>query len=208
MWFAFFFVCNRILQILTLIPTMGMLAWFVNGFVEANALTPDSILVLFIVSVLALAWALFTLFSYHRSSANAMFVGFIDLGFVGAFIAAVWYLRGIRNADCTNVSRDGDWTYRLGDVTVTGPDYDWTTDKPCAMLKACWAFAIMNTILFFFTSFVAFAHGDHLSAYDRKYTTRSRSHSHHSSRHSHRSSRSRSGSRYSHRSPHSRRVYV
>ncbi|KAL6401692.1 hypothetical protein AUP68_15570 [Ilyonectria robusta] len=147
---------------------MGMLAWFVNGFVEANALTPDSILVLFIVSVLALAWAMFTLFSYHRSSANAMFVGFIDLGFVGAFIAAVWYLRGIRNADCTNVSRDGDWTYRLGDVTVTGPDYDWTTDKPCAMLKACWAFAIMNTILFFFTSFVAFAHGDHLSAYDRK----------------------------------------
>ncbi|KAF7553944.1 hypothetical protein G7Z17_g3289 [Cylindrodendrum hubeiense] len=207
MFFAFFFVCNRIGQILTLIPTMGMLAWFVHGFVEENALTPNSILVLFIVSVLALAWAMFTLFSYHRSSANALFVGFIDLGFVGALIAAVWYLRGIRNADCTNVSQDGDWTYRLGDVTVTGPDYDWTTDKPCAMLKACWVFAIINIILFFFTSFVAFAHGDHLSAYDRKkYTSRSRSH--HSSRHSHRSSRSRSGSRYSHRSPHSRRVYV
>ncbi|KAK7417819.1 hypothetical protein QQX98_004293 [Neonectria punicea] len=210
MLFALFFVCNRILQILTLIPTMGMLAWFVHGFVEQNALTPDSILVLFIVSVLALAWAIFTLFSYHRSSANALFVAVVDLGFVGALIAAVWYLRGIRNADCTNVSRDGVWVSRLGDVTVTGPDYDWTTDKPCAMLKACWAFAIINIILFFFTSVIAFSHGDSLSAgYDRKYTTRS----HHSSRHSHRGhshsrSRSRSGSRYSNRSPHSRRVYV
>lgn len=59
---------------------MGMLAYFVNGYASANLLTPDYILILFIVSVLALAWAIFTLFSYHRSSANAAFVALIDLG--------------------------------------------------------------------------------------------------------------------------------
>lgn len=62
------------------IPTMGMLAYFVNGYVNANQLTPNYILILFIVSVLALAWAIFTLFSYHRSSSNALFVAIIDLG--------------------------------------------------------------------------------------------------------------------------------
>lgn len=57
-----------------------MLAYFVNGYVNDNVLTPNYILVLFIVSVLALAWAIFTLFLYHRSSANAKFVALIDLG--------------------------------------------------------------------------------------------------------------------------------
>ncbi|CRK34066.1 hypothetical protein BN1723_019960, partial [Verticillium longisporum] len=107
--FTMFFVFWRILQILTLIPTMGMLAWFVHGFVEANALTPNYILVLFIVSVLALAWAIFTLFSYHRSSTNATMVAIVDLLFVGAFIAAIWYLRDIRLQSCSNVSRDANW---------------------------------------------------------------------------------------------------
>lgn len=59
---------------------MGMLAYFVDGYVKANQLTPNYILILFIVSVLALAWAIFTLFSYHRSSSNALFVAIIDLG--------------------------------------------------------------------------------------------------------------------------------
>lgn len=68
---------------------MGMLAWFVDQYTKINALTPSSILVLFIVSVLALAWAIFTLFSYHRSSANARFIAFVDLCFVGAFIAGI-----------------------------------------------------------------------------------------------------------------------
>lgn len=57
-----------------------MLGYFVNGYVNANQLTPNYILILFIVSVLALAWAIFTLFSYHRSSANALFVALIDIG--------------------------------------------------------------------------------------------------------------------------------
>ncbi|KAF4463832.1 hypothetical protein FALBO_9343 [Fusarium albosuccineum] len=206
MFFALIFVFFRILQIVTLIPCMGMLAFFVDGFTKQNALTPDSILILFIVSVLALAWAIFTLFSYHRSSTNAHFVAFVDALFFGAFIAAVYYLRYVRYTDCVSIRRGEDWDLSAGDVRVIGPSYDLVNNKPCSMLKACWAFGIMNIIFFFTTAVVAFMHGGHMSAYDRHYTSSRRSHSHHSSRHSHRS-RSRSGSRYSSR-PHSRRVYV
>lgn len=80
MLFTIGFVFWRFLEIITLIPIVGMLAYFVNGYVNDNVLTPNYILVLFIVSVLALAWAIFTLFLYHRSSANAKFVALIDLG--------------------------------------------------------------------------------------------------------------------------------
>lgn len=198
MFFAMAFVTTRLSQIFTLIPTMGMLAWFVHQYTQINALTPTSILLLFIVSVLALAWAIFTLFSYHRSSANARFVALIDLAFVGAFIAAVYYLRGVADSDCTSWVRDGSHTGSIGDVTITTPGYDLRTDKPCAMLKACWAFGIMNCIFFAWTAFVAFNHGDRISAYD------DRRHYHHSHRHSH---RSRSGSRRSSHHSH-RRVYV
>ncbi|KAI1050867.1 hypothetical protein LB507_009445 [Fusarium sp. FIESC RH6] len=205
MLFAMFFVFFRVLQIVTLIPCMGMLAWFVDGFVKQNALTPDSILILFIVSVLALAWAIFTLFSYHRSSTNAHFVAFVDALFFGAFIAAVYYLRYVRNTDCVSIRRSDDWDVSAGSVRVIGPSYDLVNNKPCTMLKACWAFGIMNVIFFTITSVVAFLHGGHMSAYDRHHSSRR---SYHSSRHSHRS-HSRSGSRHSSRSrPHSRRVYV
>ncbi|KAM4055911.1 hypothetical protein HRG_002837 [Hirsutella rhossiliensis] len=196
MFFALIFVCTRIAQIVTLIPIMGMLAWFVNIFVANNALTPDPILILFITSVLALAWAVFTLFSYHRSSANARFVALVDLGIFGTLIAAVYLLRGIADADCVAApALDRLWYPRVGAPGGLG----WgPPDKPCAMLKACWALAIMNIIFFFTTALAAFSHGDHLSAYDGRRTYRS-SHG----------GRSRSG-HSSHRSSHSRthRVYV
>lgn len=185
---------------------MGMLAWFINIFINHNALTPDSILILFILVVLALAWAVFTLFSYHRSSANARFVAFVDLCFMGALIAGVYEMRGIADADCTNPNSSSVW-YAPNHIPV--PNWGWQTDKPCAMLKASWAFAIMNIIFFTTTAIAAFSHGDHLSYDDRRVYVERRTHS---SRHSHRHrSRSRSGgSRHgSHRSPHShRRVYV
>lgn len=183
---------------------MGMLAWFVHQFVEHNALTPDSILILFILSVLALAWAVFTLFSYHRSSANARFVSFVDLCFMGALIGGVYVMRGIADAQCTDPSPSEVW-YAPNHIPV--PNWGWAVTKPCAMLKASWAFAIMNILFFATTALAAFSHGDHLGR-ERVVVRRT----HHSTRHSHRHhSRSRSGgSRYSsHRSPHShRRVYV
>ncbi|GJN86205.1 hypothetical protein PLIIFM63780_009784 [Purpureocillium lilacinum] len=162
MFFALIFVCTRISQIVTLIPMMGMLAWFINIFVSHNALTPDPILILFITSVLALAWAVFTLFSYHRSSANARLVSLVDMGIFGTLIAGVYLLRGIADADCSDdPSQSRLWTNRVAVPAVV----DWQPNKPCAMLKASWAFAIMNIIFFFTTAVAAFSHGDSLSAY-------------------------------------------
>ncbi|KID77644.1 uncharacterized protein G6M90_00g095200 [Metarhizium brunneum] len=208
MIFALVFVCTRISQIVTLLPPMGMLAWFINIFISHNALTPDSILILFILVVLALAWAVFTLFSYHRSSANARFICLVDLCFMGALIAGVYEMRGIADASCSNPDSSSVW-FAPNHIPV--PNWGWQTDKPCAMLKASWAFAIMNIIFFATTALAAFSHGDHLAYEGRGAYVVERRH-HHSSRHSHRHrSRSRSGgSRHSsHRSPHShRRVYV
>lgn len=176
-----------------------MLGWFIDGFVDDNLLTPTYILLFFIVSVLALAWASFTLFSYHRSSTNATFVALVDLCFFGALIASIYFLRHITDADCANVETDGEWTVHFGSLgSASGPGFDISVSKPCAMLKACFAFGIMNVIMFFFTAGLAWLHGDK----DDVRRDRRRSHSR---RHSHRS-----GSRHSHRSrsSHHRRVYV
>lgn len=197
--FTIMFVFWRFMEILTLIPTMGMLAYFVHGWVQNNLLTPNYILILFIVSVLALAWALATLFMYHRSSANALFVSIVDLLFVGAFIAAVYYLRFISNADCTHITRGDKWDVSFGIFgSVYGNSLGVHVDKTCAMLKACFAFGIMNCIFFFFTAILAWFHGDRV-AKDRRYVRETHYH-----RHGHRHSGSRSR-----RSSHSHhRVYV
>ncbi|KAI1401716.1 hypothetical protein F4819DRAFT_312051 [Hypoxylon fuscum] len=203
MLFAIFFAFWRFMQIVTLIPTMGMLAYFVNGYVQLNQLTPNYILVLFVVSVLALAWSVYTLFSYHRSSANATFVAVVDLLFVGAFIGATWALRFIAGADCTRITTGDAYDLSFGpfgNAYVT--NYDASTDKTCAMLKAAFAFAVMNCVFFFITSILACLHGDRMSSSDR--TTYYRETHHH--RHGHRSS---SRSPHSRHSSHShRRVYV
>ena len=133
----------RIFQILTLIPTLGMLAWFVDWYTDRNLLTPRSILVLFIVSVLGAAWALGTLFLYARARHSANFVALVDLLFLGAFIAAVYELRGIAYADCSDWGRTGTYNADLGLFTVSGNSYGLNVDRQCAMLKASWAFGIM-----------------------------------------------------------------
>ncbi|KAK3690318.1 hypothetical protein B0T22DRAFT_191781 [Podospora appendiculata] len=210
MFFAIFFAFWRFAEIFTLIPTMGMLAYFVNGYVQANIITPNYILILFIVSVLGLAWALFTLFSYHRSQANARFVSLIDLAFVGAFIAGVYYLRFIGSADCTHVTRGSSVDVSFG---IFGSGHlngvDVSTDKTCAMLKASWAFGIMNCIFFFITSVLACMHGDRAPVEEKRRRSTSVSHhSHH--RRSHSGGGSHHGSRHgSRRSSHSHsRAYV
>jgi hypothetical protein len=174
-----------------------MLSYFVNGYNQNNLLTPTYILILFIVSVLGAAWAIFTLFSYHRSSANARFVGLVDLGFVGALIAGVYYLRFIAGANCTHITPGDSYDVSFGifgSAHLNG--FAVNVNKTCAMLKACFALGIMNIVFFFFTAVLAMLHGDNTEK-----TTR------HEIRHSH---RHRSGSRHgSHRSSHSHsRVYV
>jgi len=200
MLFGIFFAFWRFLEIITLIPTLGMLAWFVHGFASQNQLTPNYVLVLFIVSVLACVWAIATLFTYHRARSNALFVSFIDLCFVGAFIAGVYELRFIGSANCTHVSTSGGatWSGILGSITISGISVN--VQKSCSMLKASFAFGIMNCIFFFITSLLALmvGRGD-----TRKETYIRETHY---SRHGHR----RSGSRRSHRSSHSgrRHAYV
>ena len=56
-----------------------MLSWFVDYFKDLNRLTPDEILVLFIVSVIAVVWAIGTLFLYARAKHSAGFVAFVSL---------------------------------------------------------------------------------------------------------------------------------
>jgi hypothetical protein len=182
-----------------------MLAYFVHIYASANALTPNYILVLFIVSVLAAVWAIATLFTYHRSKSNALFVSFIDLCFVGALIAGVYELRDIAKFNCSSVDKTGNpfFAVSIGDTGFSLSGLDVTVDRTCAMLKACWAFGIMNCIFFFITSFLALIEGrgsnrDKKDVYVREST--------HYSRHGHR----RSGSHRSHRSSHSgrRHAYV
>jgi hypothetical protein len=85
-------------------------------------------------------------------------VAFIDLCFVGAFIAADYYLRAIGDADCANFTYGtisgnlGIFGYQ-GQISASG--YGVHLDKNCAMLKASWVFGIMNTIFFFFTFVLA-----------------------------------------------------
>ncbi|OAL05796.1 hypothetical protein IQ06DRAFT_322996 [Phaeosphaeriaceae sp. SRC1lsM3a] len=192
----------RIFQIITLIPTLGMLAWFVDIYNSQNALTPRSILILFIVSVLAAAWAIGTLFLYAKAKHSAKFVAFIDLLFVGAFIGAVYELRGISDADCSDWGRTGQYSQDLGLFTVSGNTWGLNVDKPCAMLKASWAFGIMNIIFFFITSILALLVAHH-HRHDRDRVVVKREV--HRSRHGHRSRSPRySTSRHSH----SRRSYV
>ncbi|KAI0390840.1 hypothetical protein F5Y17DRAFT_38892 [Xylariaceae sp. FL0594] len=210
MMFEIFFFFWRFLEVITLIPIVGLLAYFVDGYNKLNALTPTYILVLFIVSILACAWALFTLLSAHRSRSNGSFIAFIDLLFVGAFIAAVYELRFITDADCASITPGSRYDATLGAfgyaATVSGVGVDVRVDKSCAMLKAAFALGIVNAILFFFTAVLAYLHGSDRHGYGRgdKITVVRETHVH---RHGNRSPRvhshSRRGSHHSHR-----RAYV
>ncbi|KAF2109299.1 hypothetical protein BDV96DRAFT_503253 [Lophiotrema nucula] len=198
---GFSFIFWRVMQFVTVIPIMGMLAYFVHGYDEINALTPRSILVLFIVSVLAAAWVVGTLFLYARAKHSAGFVAFVDLLFVGAFIGGVYELRGVTDTDCTHSRFENSGLYAsLGPLAVSTGSWRVQVDKSCAMLKASFALGIMNCIFFFITCIFALLVHRHYDKRDRVVVKRET----HTSRHGHRSHRSRSP-RHSH---HSRRSYV
>ncbi|KAK7188760.1 hypothetical protein DPSP01_005663 [Paraphaeosphaeria sporulosa] len=190
------FIFWRIMEIITLIPTMGMLAWFVHWYDSQLYRTPTEILVLFIVSTLAVAWTIGTLFLYSRARHSAGFVAFVDLLFVGAFIGAVYTLRRIADADCSNWSRGDQHGISAFGWSVSGSFPTLNVDRQCAMLKASWAFGIMNCIFFFFTFVLALLVHRHHDSHDRVVVKRE-VHHHRSSRHHSRSPRR---SHHSHRS--------
>jgi hypothetical protein len=82
-------------------------------------------------------------------------VAFVDLLFVGALIAAVYQLRGITNVSCGNFRSNNSIWLNLGPFGYVGDQTgDSLADNPrknCSMLKASFAFGIMNIVFFFFT---------------------------------------------------------
>ncbi|OKL56369.1 hypothetical protein UA08_08276 [Talaromyces atroroseus] len=189
-----FFIFTRLSEVVFLIPIIGMLAYFVHGFLNANELTPAYILVLFIVSTIAAFWCLDTLIRFGSTRRSAFFVAFLDLCFFGALIAGVYELRFIAGANCTS------WDATTASVSL-GPFgsivYSGETpsfNKTCSMLKASFAMGIMEVVFFFFSAIWALFIFNHHRGEPvaRETVVRRRSHS---SRRGHRHSRSRSGSR-------------
>jgi hypothetical protein len=141
-----------------------------------------------------------TLFRLSSTRRSATFVAFVDLAFVGALIAGVYELRGIARANCADFST-GDIYVNLGIFgyygrqSSNGGPWSANVNKNCAMLKASWAFGIMNIIMFFITSIFAFL----LRRHERESREKVVRRSHHSSRRGHSSSSHRRHSSSSHR---------
>jgi hypothetical protein len=155
---GFLFLSWRLFEIVMLLPPLGMLAYFIHGYVANNALTPTFILLLFIVVTLALAWAVFTTIAYLRARHDALFVAFVDLGFFGALIAGVALLGPIAGANCggSQFAANTLWqnlgVFGLGGYQQSPRNgYAEDIDKNCSLLKASFAFGIINIIAFFVT---------------------------------------------------------
>lgn len=181
-------------------------AYFVQQYQRANLLTPNYILcvislceythpytfisansrqnkkknrVLFITSILAAAWAIATVLRRKSTRRSALFVSFIDLCFVGALIASVYELRAIAKADCTTFSNNGSFSITLDNNGFSGNNpFSLNVNKTCAMLKASFAFGIMNIIFFLTTAFLLLfmKRGDERDNVVVKETYRRRSH--------------------------------
>lgn len=207
---GFLFLSWRIAELIFVVPIVGMLGWFVSGYNSANMLTPTSILVLFIVSCLALGWVFFTILGYSTAKHSGYFLCFIDLCFVGAFIAGVYYLRGITGTSCGHFTDSNFWL-NLGVFgyygAATGNSHAKDPKQNCSMLKASFAFGIMEIIFFFVTALLAlWVHHHHRHDYDKRTVTTTRRVSRHRS--GSRSGGYTSGSpRRSHHSQRSRRNY-
>jgi Membrane-associating domain len=135
---GFIFTILRVLQILTLIPIWGLLAYFVDKY----AYEPDWLLCLFVVSILATIWAIGSLLTLYRRHVP-VYVAVIDLIFFGLLIAGVVLLAPrVTNTDCMGM---------YGNLGSGG----WYWGKECSMYKAAYALGILNIIMFFITSLLA-----------------------------------------------------
>lgn len=145
----------RVLQIVIAIPIIGMLGYFVDPFVKNRQTVPDNLLTLFIVSILAAAWAIVTFYQFHRfRTMSGPFVAIIDIAFVGAWIAGIVLMRWISDANCSNFRVPVG--IQVGDNTYSGGN-NWgaSINRPCAMYKASWILAIINCVLFFVTAILS-----------------------------------------------------
>jgi hypothetical protein len=143
-------------------------------------LTPPFVLVLFIVSVIAVFWALDTLIRFRNTERSAGFVSLVDFCFFGAFIAGVYELGFIGNANCVNWD-GGPVTVLLGPFGFQYNSSSPSLNKTCAMLKTSFAFGIMELVFFFFTAVIAYfmfqGYDDHRETVVKETVVRRRSHS-------------------------------
>lgn len=146
----------RAIQLLALIPTWGMLAWFVHQYDRDNQPIPAEILVLFIASLVGTAWALVSFFQFHHSIGISILVFVMDMIILGGLIAGVVLLRGVRNQNCNSLSVP---------ISITWGDHYWSWNngngwnisikRSCMMLKGAWALGILNSALFFISALLA-----------------------------------------------------
>ncbi|RPA91501.1 hypothetical protein L873DRAFT_1831372 [Choiromyces venosus 120613-1] len=145
MWAGTFFALLRILQILTLIPIWGILAYFVNKNPGIENTPLSNILCLFIVAILATAWAIATISLFYRRHLP-MWAAIIDLCFFGALIAGVVLLAPwAQDTNCVGVNWNWGWGYMMSGY--------W--NKECSMYKAAYALGILNILMFSLTAVLA-----------------------------------------------------
>lgn len=157
----------RVIQVVTLIPTWGILAWFVHQFQLYDTSPPASTLVLFIAALVGTAWALASSLTAHlrRSHNLYIFISFADLLVLIALITGVVFLFRINGQDYAPLGVEFE-TFPFVMVTPDlNPDvydvytgyaefYSWIR-KRFLMLRSAWALAILNCILWFFSALLA-----------------------------------------------------
>ncbi|PUU75095.1 hypothetical protein B9Z19DRAFT_996238 [Tuber borchii] len=149
MWPGTFFTILRILEILTLIPIWGILAFFVHEHPGIGNTAFSDILCLFIVAIFATVWAVATISLFYRRNLP-MWAAVIDLCFFGVLIAGVVLLAPfVPDADCVGIN----WGFGYSNGGYGYTDGYWS--KECSMYKAAYALGILNIIMFFFTAVLA-----------------------------------------------------
>jgi len=149
------YMATRVLEILTTLVIVGIMGYFVNPYVKNHAVVPDQLLCLFIVSILAAAWSLVTLFSHRWARAISLITAIVDVAFVGAFIASVVLLRAVSKTNCINLHLPISIT--VGSHTAGNSSYSSSANKNCTLLKVAWSLAIANCILFAVTAWAAYS---------------------------------------------------
>jgi hypothetical protein len=145
---GFFFLTARIFQLLTLPALLAISSILTQSLLSANIIPPTYLLLPFITSILATVWALGTLLRWRHSRDNSQIVALFDLALFACFIATAVELSfiGIAGIDCSNSSQ-------IGQFSGYGNE-----GSACGMLKACFGFAVLEVLLFAFSTLVAAIH--------------------------------------------------
>ena len=148
-------------------------------------------LCLFIVSIIACAWCLLTMFSFHRYRTTSLFVTLVDVAFLGALIASVVLLRAIAHSNC--ISWNIPIYVSVGSNNVGSANGYFHASKDCTLMKAAWALAIADCVFFAVTALMALSlyrdHSRNVTVVHTKESRRSgssdHSHRHHPNEHHH-----------------------